>query len=250
MTEILSQAAKAAKASQSQPKQAKASKRKQKQAIEPARAWVQNEFHCNKEHQPKSCEDLPKTPQQPRTIHKGPESPRMLAHSSQTFPKSFQISQNRPKIHQNRTKIQARRPQEHFWRPLQIQAWKRESPKQPKKPQEAPNPSQTLPWTFPNRPKTSPNQIFEGFFGLVFPIANLHRFFVVFLQNLRVFSKADLQISCAHAMFRGPPHRLTLFEKITRNHRKIFPKSFPNLSQNLEKSIQNRKKSLQKRKII
>jgi len=35
MKEILSQAA---KASQSQPKQAKASKRKQKQAIEPARA--------------------------------------------------------------------------------------------------------------------------------------------------------------------------------------------------------------------
>ena len=73
MKEILKQAAKATKASQSQPKQAKASKRKQKQAIEPARACVQKEFHCNKEHQPKSCENLPQTPQQPRIVHKGPE---------------------------------------------------------------------------------------------------------------------------------------------------------------------------------
>ena len=95
MKEILKQAAKATKASQSQPKQAKASKRKQKQAIEPARAWVQNGFRCNKEHQPKSCEDLPKTPQQPRIFHKGPESPRMLA----ILPKPSQNrSQNFPKI--------------------------------------------------------------------------------------------------------------------------------------------------------
>ena len=89
----------------------------------------------------------------------------------------------------------------------------------------------------------------KAFLACFFPIANLHRFFAAFLQNVRVFSKADLQNSCAHAVFRGPPHHLTLFEKITRNHRKTFPKSFPNPSQNLEKSIQNRKKTLQKGKI-
>ena len=119
--------------------------------------------------------------------------------------------------------------------------------------QKAPRASKPFPKLPPNPPKWSPRRpqirFLRAFLAWFFPIANLHRFFAAFLQNLRVFSKADLQISCAHAVFRGPPHRLTLFEKITRNHRKIFPKSFPNPPQNLEKSIQNRKKSLQKCKI-
>ena len=116
--------------------------------------------------------------------------------------------------------------------------------------QEAPRASKPFPKLPPNLPKWSPRRpqirFLRAFLAWFFPIANLHRFFAAFLQNLRVFSKADLQISCAHAVFRGPPHRLTLFEKITRNHRKIPPKSFPNLSQNFEKSIQHHKKHQKK----
>ena len=250
MKEILKQAAKATKASQSQPKQAKASKRKQKQAIEPARAWVQNEFHCNKEHQPKSCKNLPKTPQQPRIVHKGPEWPRMLANSSQTFPKP---SKTIPKSSQNPLKSNQNPSQTAPRALLKTTPHTSMKKRVSKTTLKAPRASKPVPKLPPNPPKWSPRRpqirFLKAFLAWFFPIANLHRFFAAFLQNLRGFSKADLQISCAHAMFRGPPQRLTLFEKITRNHRKIFPKSFPNPSQNLEKSIQNRKKSLQKRKI-
>ena len=158
MKEILKQAAKATKASQSQPKQAKASKRKQKQAIEPARAWVQNEFHCNKEHQPKSCEDLPKTSQQPRVVHKGPKWPRMLAHSSQTFQnpsKTFpKSSQNPLKSNQNPGQTA---PRALLKTTPNTSMKKRAS----KTTQKAPRASKPFPKPFPNpsqmEPKTSPN---------------------------------------------------------------------------------------------
>ena len=165
MKEILKQAAKATKASQSQPKQAKASKRKQKQAIEPARAWVQNEFHCNKEHQPKSCENLPKTPQQPRIVHKGPESPRMFANSSQTFPKP---SQNPPQIYKIEPKSKPDASKSTFENHSKYKHEKKELPKQPKKPQEPTNPSQNFPQTLPNGAQDVPKSDFWGFFWPVF----------------------------------------------------------------------------------
>ena len=142
------QTAKAAKASQSQPRQAKASKRKQKQAIEPARAWVQNEFHCNNEHQPKSCEDLPKTPQQPRIVHKGPESPRMFANSSQTLPKS---SPNPLKSNQNPSQTAPRAP-------LKTTPNTRMKKRASKTTQEAPRAYKPFPKLPPNPAKWSPRR--------------------------------------------------------------------------------------------
>ena len=195
MKEILSQAAKAAKASQSQPKQAKASKRKQKQAIEPARAWVQNEFHCNKEHQPKSCENLPKTPQQPRIVHKGPEWPRMFANSSQTFPKP---SKTLPKSSRNPLKSN-QNPSQTAPRALlkttpHTSMKKRVSKTTPK----APRASKPFPKLPPNPPKWSPRRpqirFLRAFLAWFFPIANLHRFLLLFWKICVFFQKPTFKI--------------------------------------------------------
>jgi len=116
--------------------------------------------------------------------------------------------------------------------------------------QEAPRAYKPFPKLPPNPAKWSPRRpqirFLRAFLAWFFPIANLHRFFAAFLQNLRVFSKADLQNSCAHAVFRGPPHRLTLFEKITRNHRKSSQnpsQTFPKTSKNRSKIAKNRYKN-------
>ena len=162
-----------------------------------------------------------------------------------------------PKSRPGGSKIDARRLQNRSRRPFgahlgqmpyqrSLSNTKKTARKCPRAPKRGPRPAQTLPkWS----PRPSQINFLSNLFARIFHIENLHRFFAAVLQNLHVFSRADLQNSCAHAVFRGPPHRLTFFKKITRNHPKIFPKSFPNPSQNLEKSIQNRKKSLQKRKI-
>ena len=109
---------------------------------------------------------------------------------------------------------------------------------------------QNLPKTSPKssqmEPKTSPNQIFEGFFGLFFSYREFASIFCFFLQNLRVFSKADLQIPCAHAMFRVPPHRLTLFEKspeIIEKSSQNPPQTFHQTSKNRSQIAKNRYKN-------
>ena len=188
----------------------------------------------------------PNTP----TAQNSPQRPRMtqdarkfLPNPPETIPKS---SQNPLKSNQNPSQTAPRAL-------LKTTPNTRMKKRASKTTQEAPRAYKPFPKLPPNPAKWSPRRpqirILAVFWACFFTIANLHRFFVAFLQNLRGFSKADLQISCAHAVFRGPPHRLTLFAKITRNHRKILPKSFPNPPQNFEKSIQNRKKSLQKCKI-
>ena len=183
-----------------------------------------------------------------RRAQKKPEFSKMRQNPSQnppqTFPKSFPTPL---KSSQNPTQ----KPPRPLLKTIANTSMKKKAPKTT---QEAPRASRSLPKPLPNPPKWSPRRpqikFLSAFLACFFPIANLHRFLQLFQWNLHVFSRADLQNSCAHAMFRGPPHRLTLFEKITRNHRQIFPKSFPNPPQNFEKSIQNRKKSSKKRKIM
>ena len=191
----------------------------------------------------KICPKHPNSPEQPTKAQNDPECSQILPKPSQNLPKP---SQNPLKSNQNPSQTAPRA----LLKTIPHTSMKKKASKTTQK---APRASKPFPKLPPNLPKWSPRRpqirFLRAFLVCFFFFnANLHRFFAAFL-NLRVFSKADLQISCTHAMFRGPPHRLTLFEKITRNHRKIIPKSFPNLSQNFEKSIQNRKKSLQKRKI-
>ena len=195
----------------------------------------------------KICPKHPNSPEQSTKAQNHPECsqipPKPSQNPSKTLPKS---SPNPLKSNRNPGQTAPRA----LLKTIPNTSMKKRASKTAQKAPRASKPCPKLP---PNPPKWNPRRpqirLLRAFLAWFFPIANLHRFFAAFLQNLRVFSKADLQISCAHAMFRGPPHRLTLFEKITRNHQKIFPKSFPNPPQNFEKSIQNRKKSLQKCKI-
>ena len=116
------------------------------------------------------------------------------------------------------------------------------SPRGPKSlksfPKPPPNPSK---WS----PRRSQIRSLKHFLACFFPIVNSHPFFVMFSQKFYVCLKAEIQISCAHAVFCWLLHCFAFFHKITKIHRKIVPKSIPNPSQNLEKSIQNPKKRQQ-----
>ena len=160
----------------------------------------------------KICPKHPNSPEQSRKAQNDPECSHILPKPSKILPKP---SQNPLKSNQNPGQTAPRA----LLKTIPNTSMKKRASKTTQK---APRASKPFPKLPPNPAKWSPRRpqirILMVFWACFFPIANLHRFFAAFLQNARGFSKADLQISCAHAVFRGPPRRFAFVDNITKIH--------------------------------
>ena len=115
------------------------------------------------------------------------------------------------------------------------------SKSRPRAAQSGPRPAHPLPKSGPR-----PAQIrFLGeLLACFFQLYNFFIFFSIFSWILLFFLSADLENSCAHAVFCWLLHKIAIEAKSAKNQAKIVPKSRKNQRKIEEKSIQNRKKSI------
>ena len=113
----------------------------------------------------------------------------------------------------------------------------------PRAAQRGPRPSQPPPkWG----PRPSQIRFLGEFLACFFQLYNFFDFCSNFSWISHVFVRADLQNSCAHAVFCWLFSKIVILEKSAKNHRKIIPKPFQNPSKIHPKSMKNRKKSMNK----
>ena len=156
--------------------------------------------------------------------------PDFCPNLAQTLPKS---SPNPPKTLPNST-------QKAFWSPSWSHAWKKlyfERPKyEQKSPKSGPKRPQTVPTPSQMRPKTLQIRFLAEFLACYLQLYNFFDFCSNFSWISYVFVRADLQNSCAHAVFCWLFSKIAILEKM----RKIIENSSPNPSKTLPKSFQNR----------
>ena len=114
------------------------------------------------------------------------------------------------------------------------------SKSRPRAAKRGPRPSQTFPkWG----PRPSQVRFLGEFLACFFQLYNFMFFYLVFSWFLLVFLRADLENSCAHAVFCWLLHKIAIKAKSAKNQAKIIPKSRKNQRKIEEKSTEKRTKS-------